>query len=104
MIDEARVWDHARTIGEIQADKNNELTSGTGLVARWGLNEGSGTSVGDSISPPSAATGTIAGTGYSWVAGFVPPAPDPAPDAPTNLLASASTDGIGLASGRELRG
>ena len=49
VIDEARVWDHARTIGEIQADKNSELTSGTGLVARWGLNEGSGSTVGDSI-------------------------------------------------------
>ena len=31
VIDEARVWDHARTIGEIQADKDSELTSGTGL-------------------------------------------------------------------------
>ncbi len=34
---------------EINADKDNELTSGSGLVARWGLDEGSGNSVGDSI-------------------------------------------------------
>ena len=94
VIDEARVWSVARTQGEIQATKDLELISGTGLVARWGLNEGSGTSVGDSMTTP--ATGTISGTGSSWVAGFVPPAPDPAPDAPANLAASASTAGISL--------
>ena len=54
VIDEARVWDHARTGPEILADKNNELTTGTGLVARWGLNEGSNTAVGDSMSSPAA--------------------------------------------------
>ena len=70
VIDEARVWDHARTAGQILADKDNELTSGTGLVARWGMNEGSGSNVTDSITSPSAADGTIGGTGYSWVAGF----------------------------------
>ena len=95
VIDEARVWNVARSGTDILADKNNELTSGTGLVARWGLNEGLGTNVGDSIA--TVADGTVMGTGYSWVAGFVPPAPDPAPDAPTNLAASVSTDGIGLA-------
>ena len=80
VIDEARVWDHARTGPEILADKNNELTTGTGLVARWGLNEGSNTAVGDSMSSP--ADGTITGTGYSWVPGFVPPT-NAAPDAPS---------------------
>ncbi len=69
VIDEARVWDHARTGPEILASKNSELTSGTGLVARWGLNEGTGTTVGDSIA--TVANGTITGTGYAWVA---PPA------------------------------
>ena len=47
VIDEARVWDHARTGCEILADRNNELTSGTGLVARWGMNEGSGPEVNE---------------------------------------------------------
>ena len=69
VIDEARVWDHARTGPEILASKNSELTSGSGLVARWGLNEGTGTTVGDSIA--TVADGTITGTGYAWVA---PPA------------------------------
>ncbi len=80
-IDEARVWDHARTGTEILASKNLELTSGSGLVARWGLNEGSGTVVGDSISIP--ADGTVIGTGYTWVPGFVPPVgPNVEPNAP----------------------
>ncbi len=68
VLDEARVWGRARTGPEILASKNAELTSGSGLVARWGLNEGSGTSVGDSIA--TAANGTVTGSGYSWV---VPP-------------------------------
>ena len=67
VLDEARVWDHARTSTEILASKNLELTSGTGgLVARWGMDEGSGATVGDSIA--TAANGTITGTGYAWVA------------------------------------
>ena len=94
VIDEVRVWDHARTGPEILADKDVELTSGTGLVARWGLNDASGTSVGDSM--PTPANGTITGTGYTWVAGFVPPVPDPAPGAPIDLAASASSAGISL--------
>ncbi len=81
VIDEARVWDHARTIGEIQADKDSELTSGTGLVARWGLNEGTGTSVGDSITSPAAANGTVTGTGYAWVPGFPIPGANNVPAA-----------------------
>ena len=44
---------------EIQANLNLELASGSGLVARWGMNEGAGTSVADSIAP--AVTGTING-------------------------------------------
>ena len=83
VIDEARVWDHARTGPEILASKNSELTSGTGLVARWGLNEGTGTTVGDSIAttPLPAANGTITGTGYSWVAPAANSAPVAVADA-----------------------
>ena len=47
VIDEARVWNVARTQAEILSTKNQELTSATGLVARWGLNEGTGTSVAE---------------------------------------------------------
>src|SRR6185436_2024687 len=37
-----------------------------GLVARWGLDDGSGTSVADSVG---TATGTIFGSGSSFVSG-----------------------------------
>ncbi len=38
-----------------------------GLVARWGLDEGTGTAVNSSSSTP--LPGTVTGTGYAWVAG-----------------------------------
>ena len=45
-LDEARIWNYARTQAEIQGTMNQQITSGAGLVRRWGLNEGSGTLVG----------------------------------------------------------
>ena len=43
MMDEARVWNRALTQAEIQSGMNQEITSGTGLLGRWGLNENTGT-------------------------------------------------------------
>ena len=57
----------ARTQLQIDADINNELISGTGLVARWGMSEGSGSTIGNSLATP--AIGTLTGTGASWPAG-----------------------------------
>ncbi len=42
VLDEARVWNVAHDQTAIQLTKNVEITSGAGLVARWGMNEGSG--------------------------------------------------------------
>ncbi|MFD2255588.1 Ig-like domain-containing protein [Luteolibacter algae] len=42
IIDEARVWDHARSATEIAASMDTEIGSGTGLLGRFGLNEGTG--------------------------------------------------------------
>ncbi len=67
VIDEARVWNRALPPAEILANLNHQITTGTGLVARWGLNEGTGTSVEDSIG--TAANGTLTGAGYAWVPG-----------------------------------
>ncbi len=94
VIDEARVWDHARTAGEILADKNNELTSGDGLLARWGLNEGTGSNVGDSMSSP----GHRHDHGHWLQLGrrLRAACPDLPPDPPANLVASASRAGIAL--------
>ena len=79
VIDEARVWNRALSQTEILTTINHQINIGSGLVARWGLNEGTGTVVGDSIA--TAANGTITGTNYAWVPGapfnldLTPPVP-----------------------------
>ncbi len=57
----------------------SELTSGSGLVARWGINEGAGVLIDDSVG---AATGTAV-NGPAWIAGapFGPPPPPNDPPA-----------------------
>lgn len=70
-IDEARVWNSARTLTQIRSAINSQITSPqTGLVAGWGLNESTGTSVGD-ISG-NVLTGTITGTNYTHTASGAP--------------------------------
>ena len=70
VVDEARVWNVVRTAAQISANKNLELTSGTGLLGRWGLNEASGTTAANSVS--GGVAGTLVGT-PPRVPGFVPP-------------------------------
>src|SRR5438128_8978254 len=67
VLDEARVWNFARTQAEIDATKDIEVLSASGLIGRWGMNEGSGTSVADSSG--SGINGT-AMNGPVWVPGF----------------------------------
>jgi hypothetical protein len=69
-LDETRIWNTARSESDIRTNMNLAITSGTGLLARWGMNEGSGTSVGDSTAPAENGTITTAGTGsVTWVTG-----------------------------------
>ena len=86
----------ARSAAQINASKDLELTSGTGLVARWGLNDAGGTTVGDSMSTP--ANGTITGTGFAWVAGapVTPGAGNQTPSLPTLNAPSNGATGVGL--------
>src|SRR5438093_2184542 len=59
-LDEARIWNVARTQSAIQASMNSELVSpATGLIGRWGMNEGAGTLVLDSTSGLWGQTFTI---------------------------------------------
>jgi hypothetical protein len=68
VIDEARVWDHARSQQEIQDAINLQLTSAVpGLKARWGLNEGAGTRVHGSAG--TTVNGTVTGSNWSWTDG-----------------------------------
>lgn len=65
-LDEPRVWNVARTQAELQGGLLGELASGTGLIGRWGLNEGAGTSAANSIGGSPAGTLT---NGPTWTGG-----------------------------------
>ncbi|MEP7378988.1 MAG: LamG-like jellyroll fold domain-containing protein, partial [Chloroflexota bacterium] len=94
VIDEARVWNVARSQGQIATARDLQLTSGTGLVARWGLNEGTGNAVANSISGGSAGTAL---NGPIWVPGAPFAAgTDPAPAPPGGLTATPGAGQIGL--------
>ena len=60
VIDEARVWNLARSLTQIQSGMSAPIASGSGLVGRWGLNEGGGTVAANSAAT-SAPNGTITG-------------------------------------------
>ena len=57
LLDEVRIWDHARSETEIRSTINSEITTPqTGLAARWGLNEGISSTAG---SVPAGTDGTL---------------------------------------------
>ncbi|MBC8128449.1 MAG: metallophosphoesterase, partial [Gloeobacteraceae cyanobacterium ES-bin-144] len=63
IIDEARIWNYARSATEINANKDAEIASATGLLGRYGLDEGTGTTAaGTNASGGAAPVGTLAGT------------------------------------------
>jgi hypothetical protein len=71
VMDEARIWNSARSLTAIKATINSQITTPqAGLVAGWGLNETSGTIIGD-ISG-NALTGTITGTNYTHTSSVAP--------------------------------
>ncbi len=90
-IDEARVWNRALSPAEVLANKGSEVTSGSGLLARWGINEGAGTATASSV-------GTFSGTltnGPLWIAGF-PLSDTTAPAEPTGLFATGGDTVVSL--------
>ena len=96
VLDEARVWNIARTPAEIAAARTLELTSGTGLTARYGMNEGSGTAVANSVAGGPAGTAV---NGPLWVPGapFGGGGPaDPPPAAPTGVTATPGNNSVSL--------
>lgn len=67
-MDEVRIWNRARTQAEIQTLIDTQITTvRTGLIARWSLDEGSGTVIHGSAG--TSFSGTITGTNFAWAAG-----------------------------------
>ena len=63
-LDEARIWNYARSPAQILAGRDVDINSEAGLVGRWGLDENSGTSAADTSG--SNVTGTLV-NGPLWV-------------------------------------
>jgi hypothetical protein len=73
VLDEVRIWSVARSGTQIAAARDQEITSASGLIGRWGFSEGAGTLA-------RATAGSVDGQlvkGAGWGAGFVPPAAGP---------------------------
>jgi hypothetical protein len=102
VLDESRVWNRALSLVEIEAAVNLELTSGSGLVARWGMNDGVGSQITDSVSP--VANGTISGSGSAWVPGApfdIVISQNQPPDTP--VLVAPSDGSVGVSTTAELQ-
>ncbi|MGD9418970.1 MAG: Ig-like domain-containing protein [Verrucomicrobiota bacterium JB025] len=54
-LDEARIWNYARSQEEIRQTGSFEVTAAAGLVGRWGMTEGSGATI------TSSAAGSVVG-------------------------------------------
>ena len=65
-VDEARIWNIARSGAQILADRDHTLVAGTGLIARYGFNEGTGTTTASSVA--GAPSGALTG-GPTWTVG-----------------------------------
>ena len=64
-VDEARIWNYARTAAQIASGKDREIASANGLLGRWGFNE----CCRPQDSSGQNATGTLFGSAWAWVAG-----------------------------------
>ena len=83
VLDEVRIWNFARTGAQIRrAEGRRVVGSQPGLLGRWSLDEGAGTTVGDTSG--NGVDGTAVG-GPAWVAPYDFPQDGTAPAAPTGL-------------------
>ena len=88
LMDEVRVWNYARTQAQIAGSMNSEITSATGLIGRWSLNETSGTTAANTGT--SAINGTLV-NGPLWSSS----SPGTPGTAPVTLLSqNFSTDPV----------
>ncbi len=95
LIDEARIWNYARPAADILANVDVEIMAAPGLLARYGLDEATGTTAaGTNAASTASPVGTLAGTVLPvWVnaKSFVPNL------APTVTLAAPTAAYTGMA-------
>ncbi len=94
VLDEARIWNVARTEAQIQAAMTGPLASSPNLVARWSMDEGSGPTIASSAG--TTVDGTLTG-GPVFVTGtpFVSTA-NAAPNVPTNVAPADGATGVSV--------
>ena len=90
VVDEARVWNVARSQADITGTKNLEVASSTGLIGRWGLNDGTGTVAANSVT--SSPGGTVL-NGATW-SSYDAFGSDTTPPAAPTALSARSGDGV----------
>jgi len=78
-LDEVRIWNVARSQSEISDGMHAPLTSGTGLVGRFGFEEAAGPAT-NSVNPAPTASGTLFG-GALRISPGSPSLPSASPDA-----------------------
>ena len=91
IMDEIRIWNHARAQSQIQATMSNEVTSGTGLLGRWGFNEGEGDIAGNSVA---GSPSGILSNGPMWVTD--------SPFRPPSVAMTSPADGANVRAGTNL--
>ncbi|MEI7802128.1 MAG: LamG-like jellyroll fold domain-containing protein [Bacteroidota bacterium] len=67
-MDEVRIWNYARTQTDIQNNLSLQITSATGLLGRYSLNDNTGTVTVNTGSAGTAVNGTLTNS-PSWIAG-----------------------------------
>jgi PKD repeat protein len=90
VLDEARIWNYARSAAQIAAAKDQQIAFAPGLIGRWSLDEDSGIVASNSVS---GAPNGILINGPIWCLGY--PFPPPTNTAPEVAIVSPA-DGATL--------
>ena len=98
-LDEVRVWNHARSAADIASNFNRPLPAGTGLIARWSLDETNGLIAFNSIAGGVNGTLTngplrVAGYPFASTVTITSPANNTEFDAPASITVAASATSV----------
>jgi hypothetical protein len=87
-IDEARIWNVARSGADIRTARDDELPATPGLIGRFAMNEGIGTATAN-LAGPNGATRLPTPSPPPWTGGYAFPQDAAAPAQPSQALAVA---------------